>query len=90
MTLTGRSRAPTRWRGRYRKKQEFIDAPFGRLAGALVGGVKLEVQHLFVDGETTIVELRSTSTTIEGTAFANTYCWVCRLTATPSSRRAPT
>jgi uncharacterized protein len=37
----------------------------------LVGGVKLEVQHLFVDGETTIVELRSTSTTIEGTAFAN-------------------
>jgi uncharacterized protein len=42
------------------------------------GGVKLEVQHLFVDGETTVVELRSTSTTIVGAAFANTYCWVCR------------
>jgi ketosteroid isomerase-like protein len=64
--------------GRYHNKQEFIDATFGRLAGVLVGGVKLEVQHLFIDGETTIVELRSTSTTIEGAAFANTYCWVCR------------
>ena len=56
-----------------RKTLEFIDATFGRLAGVLVGGVKLEVQHLFVDGETTIAELRSTSTTIEGAAFANTY-----------------
>jgi ketosteroid isomerase-like protein len=64
--------------GRYHNKQEFIDATFGRLAGVLVGGVRLEVQHLFVDGDTTVVELRSTSTTIEGAAFANTYCWVCR------------
>ena len=39
--------------GRYHNKQEFIDATFGRLAGVLVGGVRLEVQHLFVDGDTT-------------------------------------
>ena len=64
--------------GRYRNKQEFIDATFGRLAGVLAGGVTLEVEHLFVDGVTTIAELRSTSTTIEGAAFANTYCWVCQ------------
>jgi uncharacterized protein len=63
--------------GRYHTKQEFVDATFGRLARVLAGGVKLEVQHVFVDGETTIAELRSTSTTIEGAAFANTYCWVC-------------
>jgi ketosteroid isomerase-like protein len=56
--------------GRYHNKQEFIDATFGRLAGVLVGRVKLEVQHLFVDGETTIAELRSKSTTIEGAVFA--------------------
>jgi uncharacterized protein len=61
-----------------RRYDKFIDATFGRLAGVLVGGVRLEVQHLFVDGDTTIAELRSTSTTIEGAAFANTYCWVCR------------
>jgi ketosteroid isomerase-like protein len=64
--------------GRYHNKQEFIDATFGRLAGVLVGGVRLEVEHLFVDGDTTVAELRSTSTTIEGATFANTYCWVCR------------
>jgi ketosteroid isomerase-like protein len=64
--------------GHYQGKQEFLDATFGRLAGVLVGGVKLEVEHLFVDGDTTIAELRSTSTTVEGAAFANTYCWVCR------------
>ncbi|TMK39191.1 MAG: ketosteroid isomerase [Actinobacteria bacterium] len=64
--------------GTYRNKQEFRDATFGRLSGVLVGGVRLELQHLFIDGDTTIVELRSTSTTAEGAAFANTYCWVCR------------
>src|SRR5215210_4182884 len=63
--------------GRYHGKKEFIEATFGRLARLLVAGVKLEVEHVFVDGETTIVELRSTSTTIEGAAFANTYCWIC-------------
>jgi uncharacterized protein len=36
--------------GRYHNKQQFIDVTFGRLAGVLVGGVKLELQHLFVDG----------------------------------------
>lgn len=64
--------------GRYHNKQEFIDATFGRLAGVLDGGVKLEVEHLFLDGDTTIVELLSTSTTYEGAAFTNRYCWVCR------------
>jgi ketosteroid isomerase-like protein len=63
--------------GRYYSKQEFREATFGRLARVLVGGVKLEVQHVFVDGDTTVVELLSTSTTIEGAPFANTYCWVC-------------
>ncbi|WP_269856905.1 nuclear transport factor 2 family protein [Streptomyces sp. RPT161] len=64
--------------GRYHNKQAFIDATFGRLAGVLAGGVKLAVQRLFIDGDTTIVELLSTSTTNEGASFTNTYCWVCR------------
>lgn len=41
-------------------------------------GVKLEVQHLYIDGDTTIVELLSTSVTNEEAPFANRYCWVCR------------
>ena len=64
--------------GRYRSKTQFIDATFTRLGGVLVGGVKLELKHLYVDGTTVIAELHSTSTTNEGAKFANNYCWVCR------------
>jgi len=64
--------------GRYRSKQDFIDATFDRLDGVLQGGVKLDVEHLYVDGDTAIAELLSTSTTNEGASFDNRYCWVCR------------
>jgi ketosteroid isomerase-like protein len=64
--------------GRYHNKTQFIEATFTRLAGVLPDGVKLEVKHLHIDGDTTITELYSTSTTNEGADFANTYCWVCR------------
>jgi uncharacterized protein len=64
--------------GRYHNKQEFIDATFNRLGGVLQGGVRLDVEHLYVDGDTTIAELHSTSTTNEGASFDNRYCWVCR------------
>ena len=36
------------------------------------------MEHLYIDGDTTIAELLSTSTTNEGAPFANRYCWVCR------------
>ena len=64
--------------GRYHTEQDFIDATFNRLDGVLEGGVKLGVEHLYIDGDTTIAELLSTSTTNEGAPFANRYCWVCR------------
>jgi ketosteroid isomerase-like protein len=44
----------------------------------LDGGVKHTVEHLYVDGDTTVAELVSTSTTKEGAPFDNRYCWVCR------------
>jgi ketosteroid isomerase-like protein len=64
--------------GRYHSKDEFTAATFARLAKVLKGGVKLTVEHLYVDGDTTIAELVSTSTTKEGAPFDNRYCWVCR------------
>ena len=64
--------------GTYRSKAQFVAATFERLAAVLRDGVRLELQHLFVDGDTTIAELRATSTTNEGAPFANAYCWVCR------------
>jgi ketosteroid isomerase-like protein len=79
MTSTGPSREPTPSPGRYHNKTQFIEATFARLARkAVPGGVKLEVTHLYVDGDTTIAEMHSTSTTNEGADFANDYCWVCR------------
>jgi uncharacterized protein len=64
--------------GRYHDKTTFIESTFNRLAGVLPAGVRLQVRHLYLDGDTAIVELHSTSTTNEGAAFANNYCWVCR------------
>lgn len=64
--------------GRYHSKAQFIEATFTRLGGVLPGGVKLEVTHFYLDGDTAIAELHSTSTTNEGAQFANNYCWVCR------------
>jgi ketosteroid isomerase-like protein len=64
--------------GRYRGKEEFTAATFARLARVLEGGVKLTVEHLYVDGDTTVAELVSTSTSKEGAPFDNRYCWVCR------------
>jgi uncharacterized protein len=64
--------------GRYRTKADFIAATFDRLRGVLVGGAMLKVRHIYVDGDTTIAELRSSSKTSEGATFANNYCWVCR------------
>jgi ketosteroid isomerase-like protein len=64
--------------GVYRTKRELLTATFGRLAGVLPDGVKLELEHVFVDGDTTIAELRSISTAADGAPFSNTLCWVCR------------
>jgi uncharacterized protein len=64
--------------GRYRSRESFVQATFARLAGVLEGGVRLRVEHLFVDGDTTIAELSALSRTNEGARFDNRYCWVCR------------
>jgi uncharacterized protein len=64
--------------GRYHSKADFIAATFTRLEGVLEGGATLKLQRIYVDGDTAIAELVSTSKTTEGATFANHYCWVCR------------
>jgi ketosteroid isomerase-like protein len=61
--------------GWYRSKADIVAATFDRLHGVLVGGATLEVRHLYVDGDTTVAGLRSTSKTNEGATFANNYCY---------------
>jgi ketosteroid isomerase-like protein len=64
--------------GRYRGKEQFTKATFGRLGRLLQGGVALRLDHLYVDGDTAVAELLSSATTNEGAPFDNRYCWVCR------------
>ena len=64
--------------GRYHDKQAFTQATFERLARLLPGGVGLKLEHLYVDGDTTVAELAAKATTAEGAPFDNRYCWVCR------------
>jgi ketosteroid isomerase-like protein len=54
--------------GRFHGKQALLDSAFGRL----MTGASARVQRLFVDGDTTIVELSPTADP------ANPYCLVCR------------
>ncbi len=64
--------------GRYTSKKAFNEATFDRLGRLMRDGTRLEVRHLFVDGATTIAELRAASTTLDGAPYDNTLCWVCR------------
>lgn len=64
--------------GIYKSKQDFLSHTFQRLNKILKKGVELKVNHIFLDGNTAIVEMESLSTTLNDKPFNNTYCWVVR------------
>ncbi|WP_329456119.1 nuclear transport factor 2 family protein [Streptomyces sp. NBC_01497] len=64
--------------GTYFSKKAFTDATFERLSRVMKEGVRLKLQRLHLDGDTTIVELLATSTMSDGAPFDNEYCWICR------------
>src|SRR4051812_38327483 len=64
--------------GTYTSKADFTRATFDRLTPLMSDGVRLQLKHLYVAGDTAIAELEATSTTLEGAPFDNHYCWVCR------------
>ena len=64
--------------GVYKSKDDFLKKTFERLDKVLKGGVILKVDHIFVSGDTAVVEMNQTSTALNGKAFPNTYCWVVR------------
>ena len=55
-----------------------MDATFRRLSRFLPGGVALFVDHLYVSGDTAVVEMHANATDLRGEPFDNVYCWVCR------------
>jgi len=64
--------------GRYRSKQALRESRFDRLDSLMCGGLRLNVEHVLVDGIWAVVELRSDATTKTGEHFENTPCWVMR------------
>ncbi|MGC2596868.1 MAG: nuclear transport factor 2 family protein [Nitrososphaeraceae archaeon] len=64
--------------GVYNSKADFLKSTFERLSRILKGGVILKVTHIFVSGDIAVVEMTSTSTTLNGKPWPNTYCWILR------------
>jgi len=64
--------------GTYTSKDEFTAATFHRLTPIMRDGVRLQLTHLYVDGDPAIAEVEAASTTLDGAAFDNHYGWVCR------------
>ena len=72
--------------GVYNSKADFLKSTFERLSRILKGGVILKVTHIFVSGDVAVVKMTSTSTTLNGKPWPNTYCWVSDLSMLLSKR----
>ena len=64
--------------GRYASKTAFRAGTMSKLGKVLLGGAQLRVTHVFVAGDTAVVELESGATANNGMRFDNHYCWVVR------------
>jgi ketosteroid isomerase-like protein len=62
--------------GIYHDKKTFIASTFARINRLLKENITLKVKHIYVDGNTVIVEMRSSATAKNGTPFDNVYCWI--------------
>jgi uncharacterized protein len=64
--------------GVYKSKEDFLKNDFERLAKVLKEGVILKVYGTLVSGDTAVVEMTQTSTTLNGKPYLNVHCWVVR------------
>jgi ketosteroid isomerase-like protein len=65
--------------GTYHSKTEFHEATMKRLSSLMKGDkLALHTEQIWLDGDTTIVELSAHAVSKKGTTFNNHYCWVCR------------
>ncbi|WP_108652335.1 nuclear transport factor 2 family protein [Dongshaea marina] len=62
--------------GHYRTLDAFRKSTFERLTPCLTQPIQLVLQHIFVEGNTAIVELLATSKSRAGWDFDNHYCWI--------------
>lgn len=62
--------------GHYDGKKAFQEGTFAKLGKVLPHGTQLNVEHLLVEGDEAVVELRSLATAENGMRFDNRYCWI--------------
>ena len=65
--------------GVYNSKADFLNHTFERLGKILKGrSVVMKLDHIYVSGDTAIVEMTSTSTALNGRPYPQKFCWVTR------------
>jgi ketosteroid isomerase-like protein len=65
--------------GVYNSKADFLKHTFDRLAKIIKGGsVIMKIDHIYVSGDTAIVEMTSTSVALNDRPYAQKFCWITR------------
>lgn len=64
--------------GVYSNRQHFIDDAINVLKQSLDGGIRMVIKHIYVDGDTAIVEMQSIAKAKRGHDYDNQYCWIQR------------
>jgi ketosteroid isomerase-like protein len=65
--------------GMYYRKDDFLQYTFKRLGRILKeGSVVMMIDHVYVSGDTAIVDMTSTSIALNGRPYAQRYRWITR------------
>src|SRR5215475_6409106 len=69
----------TKWSGTYRGKQAVLTELLGPLFAMLADQYTNTAHHFIAEDDYVVDECRGRFTTMAGTPYNNTYCWVCRV-----------
>jgi len=64
--------------GTYHSRDEFVNRAIHALKKALEGDIKMQIHHVYVDGDTAIVEMQSIAKAKKGHPYDNQYVWIQR------------
>ena len=64
--------------GKYTSRADLVERAIARLNESLVGGIRMEIHRIYIDGDTAIVEMSSIATAKKGHPYNNEYVWIQR------------
>ncbi len=64
--------------GLYTSRQDFIDRAITPLKASLTGGISMKIPHIYIDGDTAIVEMEGIANAKRGHPYNNQYVWIQR------------